>query len=126
MVLGGSIIDIFNFVLEPVLTPILSMPVRIILNIVGCGILAYGMTIVIKSEAGTGPNDLVAVVLSDKTCIMFAPVRIGVDLLFALSGFLLGGTVGLGAIICAFVVGHVAGFFLLYNEKIIKNLIRKF
>jgi len=49
-----------------------------------------------------------------------------VDLLFALSGFLLGGTVGLGAIICAFVVGHVAGFFLLYNEKIIKNLIRKF
>lgn len=29
-------------------------------------ILALGMTIVIKSEAGTGPNDLVAIVISDK------------------------------------------------------------
>jgi uncharacterized membrane protein YczE len=35
--------------------------------VLGCIILAYGMTIVIKSDAGTGPNDLVAVVISDKT-----------------------------------------------------------
>jgi hypothetical protein len=100
------------------------MPVRLVLNVLGCGILAYGMTIVIKSEAGTGPNDLVAVVLSDKTHKKFAPVRVGVDLLFALSGFLLGGTVGIGTLICAFVVGPVAGYFLPYNERIIKNLIK--
>jgi hypothetical protein len=125
MFLGGPIIDIFNFLLEPFLTPILTMPLRIVLNIFGCGILAYGMTIVIKSEAGTGPNDLVAVVVSDKTHKKFAPIRISVDLLFALSGFLLGGTVGIGTLICAFVVGPVAGFFLPYNEKIIRSIMRK-
>ena len=40
---------------------------RILMLVLGCVILAYGMTIVIKSDAGTGPNDLVAVVISDKT-----------------------------------------------------------
>ncbi len=83
------------------------------------------MTIVIKSEAGTGPNDLVAVVISDKSGRKFAPVRIGVDLLFALSGFLLGGTVGIGTLICAFVVGPVAGFFLPLNEGIIRRLLAR-
>ena len=91
----------------------------------GCAILAYGMTIVIKSEAGTGPNDLVAVVLSDKIRKKFAPVRVGVDLLCALSGFLLGGTVGIGTLICAFVVGPVAGYFLPLNERLIKNMIKR-
>ena len=125
MFLGGPIIDVFNFVLNPILVPILNMPVRLVLNVIGCGILAYGMTIVIKSEAGTGPNDLVAVVISDKIRKKFAPVRVGVDLLFALSGFLLGGTVGIGTLICAFVVGPVAGYFLPYNERLIKNLIKR-
>ena len=67
---------------------------------VGCVILAFGMTIVIRSQAGTGPNDLVAVVLSDKSGKPFGPVRIGVDLTFALVGFALGGVVGIGTIIC--------------------------
>ncbi len=124
MFLGGPIIDVFNFVLNPILEPFLNMPVRIILNILGCGILAYGMTIVIKSEAGTGPNDLVAVVISDKSQKKFSYIRVGVDILFALSGFILGGTIGIGTIICAFVVGPVAGYFLPQNEKIINNIIK--
>ena len=68
--------------------------------VLGCGILAFGMTIVIKSQAGTGPNDLVAVVISDRTRWKFGPVRIAVDMGFALTGFLLGGTVGVGTLIC--------------------------
>ncbi len=34
---------------------------RLGLLVAGCLILAFGMTIVIRSQAGTGPNDLVAV-----------------------------------------------------------------
>ena len=86
--------------------------------VLGCGILAFGMTIVIKSQAGTGPNDLVAVVLSDKTKWKFGPVRVSVDLLFALVGFLLGGIVGLGTMICMAVVGPVAQLFMPVSEKL--------
>ena len=86
--------------------------------VAGCVILAFGMTIVIQSKAGTGPNDLVAVVISDKTQWKFGVVRICVDVCFALAGFLLGGTVGLGTIICAFLVGPAAQIFMPLSGKI--------
>ena len=118
MVLGGPIIDLFGLVLGGIVNDTSPMAVRVIAVILGCGILAFGMTIVIKSQAGTGPNDLVAVVLSDKTKWKFGPVRVGVDVLFALTGFLLGGTVGVGTLICMAVVGPVAQVFMPYSEKL--------
>ena len=33
MFLGGPIIDVFNFILNPILVPILNMPVRLVLNV---------------------------------------------------------------------------------------------
>ena len=108
----------FNLLLAGVVNAQSGMPVRILAVVLGCGILAFGMTIVIKSQAGTGPNDLVGVVLSEKTGWPFGPVRIGVDLLFALAGFLLGGVVGVGTLICMAVVGPVAQLFMPVSEKL--------
>ncbi|MCQ2533958.1 MAG: hypothetical protein MJ172_05255 [Clostridia bacterium] len=125
MICGGPIIDFFNMILGPLFEGEISLLIKIIVNILGCVILAFGMTIVIKSEAGTGPNDLVAIVISDKLKFKFSWVRVVVDLFFALSGFILGGTVGLGTIICAFVVGPVAGAFMPFNEKRIKALVAR-
>lgn len=125
MVCGGPIIDFFNWILEPVFANMDSYVIRVVINALGCCILAFGMTIVIKSEAGTGPNDLVAVVISDKAHKKFSIIRILVDICFAGVGFLLGGTIGIGTVICAFVVGPVAGFFMPFNEGWIKKLIGK-
>ena len=125
MICGGPIIDFFNWILSPLFSGEVSLIVKIIVNILGCVILAFGMTIVIKSAAGTGPNHLVAIVISDKLKFKFSIVRVVVDLCFAGIGFLLGGTVGLGTIICAFVVGPVAGLFLPFNEKWIKRIVNK-
>lgn len=86
-------------------------------------ILAYGMTIVIKSEAGTGPNDLVAVVIADKMKKKFSVIRVIVDVCFAAIGFVLGGTIGLGTVICACVVGPVAGIFMPFNEQLIRKIL---
>ena len=118
MILGGPIIDGFNLLLENLVNAASPMPARILAVVLGCGILAFGMTIVIKSQAGTGPNDLVAVVISDKTRWKFGPVRIAVDMGFALTGFLLGGTVGVGTLICMAVVGPVAQVFMPISEKL--------
>lgn len=118
MALGGPIIDVYTLWLAPFLNEKLPLAVRVPMLAVGCVILAFGMTIVIRSQAGTGPNDLVAVVLSDKSGKPFGPVRIGVDLTFALVGFALGGVVGIGTIICAFLVGPAAQLFFPVSEKI--------
>ena len=118
MVLGGPIIDVFTIALGGLIHSESPMALRLVALVAGCVILAFGMTIVIKSQAGTGPNDLVAVVISDKTHWKFGIVRICVDVCFALAGFLLGGTVGLGTIICAFLVGPAAQIFMPLSGKI--------
>ena len=118
MFLGGPIIDVFTILLGGLINAQSAMALRLVALVAGCVILAFGMTIVIQSKAGTGPNDLVAVVISDKTRWKFGVVRICVDVCFALAGFLLGGTVGLGTIICAFLVGPAAQMFMPVSEKI--------
>ena len=125
MICGGPIIDFFTMLLGPLGIGNASMIVRIPVLVLGCFILAYGMTIVIKSDAGTGPNDLVAIVISDKTKKKFSVVRIIVDVCFVVIGYLLGGTVGIGTVICAFLVGPVAGLFLPVNEKLVSRIVGK-
>ena len=126
MIFGGPIIDMFTVVLAPIFEISNSLIFKIVLLALGCVILAYGMTIVIESDAGTGPNDLVSVVISDKSGKKFSVIRIIVDVSFVAVGFLLGGSLGIGTIICAFCVGPVAGHFLPVNEKIVNNILKKF
>ena len=126
MVCGGPIIDFFTLLLTPLFPQDMALPLRIAILAAGCVILAYGMTIVIKSDAGTGPNDLVAIVISDKLHAKFSLVRIIVDACFIAVGWLLGGTFGIGTVICAALVGPVAGVFLAYNQRIIERLLHTF
>lgn len=124
MFCGGPIIDFFNMMLCGLITPESTMVVRVLSNALGCVILACGMSIVIKSDAGTGPNDLVGVVISDKLRKKFSVVRMCVDACFLLCGWLLGGAVGVGTVICLFLVGPVAGFFLPKSERLVKKIIK--
>lgn len=125
MILGGPIIDVFSALLNPLIGETPPLFLRIGMLVAGCVILAYGMTIVIKSDAGTGPNDLVAVVISDKTGKKFSIIRILTDAVFIAAGFLLGGTFGAGTLVCMTLVGPVAGFFLPVNEKLVESLLER-
>ena len=118
MALGGPIIDLWTVPLAPLFPDTLALLWRLLALVLGCVILAFGMTVVIRSEAGTGPNDLVAVVLSDRSGKPFGPVRVAVDILFALIGWLLGGVVGLGTLVCAGLVGPCAQVFLPISGKL--------
>jgi len=122
MLFGGPIIDLFTKLLEGPAAAA-SLPVRACMLVAGCVVLAYGMTIVIRSDAGTGPNDLVAVVISDKLKKKFSITRMIVDACFLLIGWLLGGTAGVGTLVCMFLVGPVAGFFLPINGRMIEKVV---
>ena len=124
MVFGGPIIDFFSLLLSPIFEAVDSFGLLLVLLALGCVILAYGMTIVIKSNAGTGPNDLVAVVISDKLKKKFSIIRVIVDFSFVAAGFLMGGVFGIGTLVCAFLVGPVAGVFLPINERFIDKALK--
>ena len=125
MFLGGPIIDLFTWMLGGIVNGEMYFPVRLLVMTAACLILAFGMTIVIQSDAGTGPNDLVAVVISDKRKKKFGTVRIVVDVCFAGLGWLLGGTIGLGTVVCACLVGPTAQIFLPGSEKICGRFLKE-
>ena len=115
---GGPIIDLFTWLLGGYISGESVMGVRIVSMLAGCVILALGMSIVINSNAGTGPNDLVAVILSDKIeRVEFRWIRVCCDLFFVALGFLLGGTVGAGTIAAAFLTGPLVQFWLPVTRK---------
>ena len=120
---GGPIIDLFTWMLQGVINETSPMALGIVSMLVGCVVLALGMSIVINSNAGTGPNDLVAIILSDKLeKIEFRWVRVGCDLFFVAAGFLLGGTVGVGTVVAAFCTGPLVQFWLPKTEAPIRAL----
>lgn len=123
-IVGGPIIDVFNWMLGRFVTEESAMPVRMIVMVLGCVILSIGMALVIASDAGTGPNDLVAVILTDKLRkFQFRTVRICCDLFFVAAGWLLGGTVGIGTIAAAFLVGPIVQFFLPVHQRNIEHIL---
>lgn len=125
MVFGGPIIDFYTMVVGPLFQGNRPLWINIVVEVLACVILAIGMSIVIKSDAGTGPNDLVAIVISDKTKIKFSIVRVCTDISFVVIGALLGGIWGVGTFICAGLVGPVAGFFLPYSERLVCRIVNK-
>lgn len=126
MVCGGPIIDFFTRILQFLFLPERTLWFKLPILALGCVILAFGMTIVIKSDAGTGPNDLVALVISEKSHKQFGIVRIIVDVSFVAVGFLLGGAFGIGTIVCACLVGPAAGLFLPRSERIVEGILKVF
>lgn len=119
MFCGGPIIDFFMWLLSGLEIESAGLVIKIPVLILGCVILAFGMTVVIRSEAGTGPNDLVAVVISEKCHFNFGLTRVITDSIFVIAGFIMGGKFGTGTIICAFLVGFVADFFMPYSQRLI-------
>ncbi len=120
---GGPIIDFFSWLLKGVINGQASMVIRIASVVGGCVILALGMSIVINSNVGTGPNDLVAVILSDKVNkVEFRWIRVFCDLFFVVLGFILGGTVGAGTIVAVFLTGPLVQFWLPKTKALLKNM----
>ena len=123
---GGPIIDIFTWLLNPLVSEQSPMAVRIVSMVLGCVILALGMSVVINSNAGTGPNDLVAIIISDKlAAVQFRWVRIGCDLFFVVLGFILGGTVGAGTLTAVVLTGPLVQFWLGITDKPVKALLKE-
>ncbi len=124
--LGGWIIDFFLWVFGDTVTINSPLAIRILVVLLGCVVLSFGMSIVIKSNSGTGPNDLIAIILTDtinkKKSVSFRVVRIACDITFTVIGFLLGGTFGLGTIVAALLIGPMVQFFLPKSEKLIASI----
>lgn len=106
----GYTADFTSFVLDMVIKGELNLIVRIIMILVGCLIMAVGIATYIRADLGVGAIDMVSEVISNKLKFSYRIVRVVCDITFVVAGFFLGGTVGVGTVVAAFMTGPAVQF----------------
>lgn len=82
--------------------------------LLGSGIVLNGLAggLYIGSQLGPGPRDGLMTGLVRRTGWSLRLVRTGIEVSVLAVGWLLGGTVGIGTVVYALVIGHLVQFFL--------------
>ena len=83
------------------------------LMVMGCGVLILSLAAALYQTAdlGVSPYDSVSVVLAERTPIPYFWCRIFTDSFCTAVTFILGGTLGLGTLVCSLGLGPFIGFF---------------
>ena len=78
---------------------------KLVLIPVGLFIMSCGIATYIKADLGVGAIDLISEIISRKTKVQYRLVRVIGDTAFVVIGYILGGTVGVGTVVAAFLTG---------------------
>ena len=105
----GKAVDLFNYLkLVPVPRTIWG---AIAMILVGLTIMGYTQFFYMRAALGCGPRDTLLVGLKKRTKkIPIGVVSIALLAVVTLTGYLLGGPVGIGTILCAFATGPIMQF----------------
>ena len=78
---------------------------KLVLILVGLFIMSCGIATYIKADLGVGAIDLISEIISRKPKVQYRLVRVIGDTAFVVIGYILGGTVGVGTVVAAFLTG---------------------
>lgn len=82
-----------------------NLILKLVLILIGLFIMSCGIATYIKAELGVGAIDLISEIISRKSKVQYRVVKVIGDVAFVVIGFLLGGTVGVGTVVAAFLTG---------------------
>ncbi|MFD1410309.1 YczE/YyaS/YitT family protein [Lapidilactobacillus gannanensis] len=124
MVCVGFFIDLFTAMYHDQfhLTSV-SLPVEIVMLIIGTLIFTFGASFYMAAKVGTSPYDGISPMIVDHTGWHYRPVRLIQDISFLGLALLVGGPVGIGTIVTAFCCGP---FIVFWDEKIGSPLIEHY
>lgn len=108
----GSIVNIIEPLIKPILLLSSGIPFRIILFILGELICAIACALLIISGAGMSAIDALSYVVAHIFNIEFKYGRILIDAFLMLAGYLMGGIVGIGSILTIILTGPLISYFV--------------
>ena len=111
VLIGGPLIDVFETLVRtsfPLETT--TLPVRIIILLVGLITTGIGYGLGIVSKMGIGCFQFIPLFLTKKTKIDLKYTQMFSDATFFLIGFLLGGVVGVGTLVGVFLTGFILSY----------------
>lgn len=110
MITIGFFIDIIIALnIIPTQTEIIWQLTQLILSIF---ILGGGVFLYLRAQLGAGPRDGLMVALAKRLNKPISHIRVSMDIIVVLAGFILGGPLGVGTVISALSLGYVIQFFL--------------
>jgi uncharacterized membrane protein YczE len=83
-----------------------SYPMGIVYCLAGIAMVGIGSSLYITCGLGPGPRDGLMTALHHKTGVRIGRVRLGIEGTVLVAGWLLGGTVGLGTLMFATLIGQ--------------------
>ena len=112
-ILVGYVSD-FLLTLAPVEAAALPMYIRYLLLVLGIIITSFGISLYSCAKLGVSPYDAMGFIIVDRFSgkLHLQYVRIAIDLLLILGGFIMGSVVGVGTLLIAAGVGPCVIFFL--------------
>ena len=112
----AAIIDLTLFLFDPPLTTFS----KYILAVFSVLLVGLGSGIYLIANLGPGPRDGLMTGLTKKTQLPIALIRATLEISAVISGWYLGGTVGLGTIIFAFGIGPAVALGIYIVDKVTK------
>lgn len=95
-----------------------DMTVRVVYMLVGVVVLGLGSAVYLSANLGSGPRDSLMVALYRITGWRISIVRTILEVAAVVSGYLLGGLVGIGTIIFSLTAGIFLEFFMTMFKRI--------
>lgn len=111
----GTLLNIvvIAFALE-VMIPVFPTPTapiwQLVQTLIGIGFVGIGSALYITCHLGPGPRDGLMTGLHFKTGKPVARIRLSLEIAVVVIGWLLGGTVGVGTILFAALIGYAVAF----------------
>lgn len=120
---AGPFIDLMLYVLDFIPFANINFAIKVLFVGLGFLFIAIGFSTLKASDLGVAPNDLVPLIIHNKTKLGYGIIRIIMDVTLVTIGFVLGGVFGLGTVIGVFLTGPLIQFFMPKMESIVKPLI---
>lgn len=117
IILGSIAIDFWmELVFQEVI--ITGLTNRVMLFVAGICLLGFGIATYIRTNLFSGPIDSLMLAVSKRFKLSIRMARIAIEFFAAITGFLLGGPVGIGTVIVAILLGYCIQFSMEGLEKI--------
>ncbi len=120
---AGPFLDFINLFTSEIPLEHLNYFIRALIVIPSCFIVGVGFSILKSSTLGVAPTDELGFIIVDFTGWQYKWVRIGMDFIYVLIGFFLGGVLGIGTVITTLAIGPFIQFLLPKFEAVIYPII---
>lgn len=114
---AGLFLNGMMFLLGKILPQNPSVPVIALEFAAACVTVSFGFPILKSAKLGVAPNDALYLAIAKKTKKPYGLVRMCVDALYLVLGFICGGVIGIGTLICVVVIGPMIQFVMTHLIK---------